>query len=151
MLKKVLIGLVVFFVVVMVIGSFTEEDGTQKSVEVNTEEVAKEAEVAKEEVIEVKASEIATAYQKNEIKADKQYKDKTLLVTAIIESIDSGIGDKAVLQLRGADFITVSANGADDTFTEKASELEKGQEIKLLCIGDGEMIGFPSLKDCVIQ
>ena len=103
------------------------------------------------ETVAVTARELFSAYESNEVAADKQFKGKMLEVTGTISSIDSGFGDGAIVQLStGNDFQSVSAQG-DDSFTDVAATLSKGQQVTMICKGDGEVIGSPMLGDCVVQ
>lgn len=101
-----------------------------------------------EPLIVVSAREIASDYDDNEVAADQKYKGKILEVSGIVASIDSSVGDQAIVQLVGKnEFQTVSTQGNND-FTQYATTLKKGQNIVLICKGDGEVIGFPQLKNC---
>ena len=98
--------------------------------------------------IVVSAREIASDYDDNEVAADQKYKGKILEVSGIVASIDSSVGDQAIVQLVGKnEFQTVSTQGNND-FTQYATTLKKGQNVVLICKGDGEVIGFPQLKNC---
>ncbi|MBE0446027.1 OB-fold protein [Psychrobacter sp. FME5] len=146
MIKKILIGIVVAFILLMIIGALLGDDTTDST---TNSEVSSSAEPA--ELIAVTARELFTAYDKNEVAADKQFKGKMLEVTATVSSIDSGFSDNAIVQLNtGNDFQSVSAEG-DETFTDIASTLNKGQEVTMICQGGGEIIGSPMLDNCVIQ
>lgn len=101
-----------------------------------------------EPLIVVSAREIASDYDDNEVAADQKYKGKILEVSGIVASIDSSVGDQAIVQLVGKnEFQTVSTQGNND-FTQYATTLKKGQNVVLICKGDGEVIGFPQLKNC---
>lgn len=148
MIKKILIGIVVAFILLLIIGAIFGDDTTDST---TNSEVSSSASAEPAELIAVTARELFTAYDKNEVAADKQFKGKMLEVTATVSSIDSGFSDDAVVQLNtGNDFQTVSAQG-DETFTDIASTLNKGQEVTMICQGAGEIIGSPMLDNCVIQ
>ena len=101
-----------------------------------------------EPLIVVSAREIASDYDDNEVAADQKYKGKILEVSGIVASIDSSVSDQAIVQLVGKnEFQTVSTQGNND-FTQYATTLKKGQNVVLICKGDGEVIGFPQLKNC---
>lgn len=146
MIKKILIGIVVAFIVLIIIGALmgedtTDTDNTNAAIENN----------APVETVAVTARELFSAYEGNEVAADKQFKGKMLEVTGTISSIDSGFDDDAIVQLStGNDFQSVSAQG-DDSFTDVAATLSKGQQVTMICKGDGEVIGSPMLGDCVVQ
>lgn len=139
-------GLVIIIALfVLVIAMSGGESSSSNSTSATTETKAEEV---PEEVIVVSSKELAKAYESNEVAADKQYKGKTLEVTGKISSIGSSIGDKAVVSLDGSNgFNNASATG-DDAFNEYAATLGKGQNITLICKGNGESLGSPSLSDC---
>lgn len=96
----------------------------------------------------VNAKDLVAAYENNEVAADQKYKGKTLEVSGKVAGIDSGIGDKAVVRLVGTnEFASAMADG-DDEFTKYAATLSKGQDITLICVGAGEVIGSPMLNQC---
>lgn len=138
-----LVIIIALFVLVIAMsgGESSSSNSTSATAETKAEEVP-------EEVIVVSSKELAKAYESNEVAADKQYKGKTLEVTGKISSIGSSIGDKAVVSLDGSNgFNNASATG-DDAFNEYAATLSKGQNITLICKGNGESLGSPSLSDC---
>ena len=154
MIKKILIGIVVAFIVLIIIGALMGEDtsttDTNNTVDTSAA-IENNAPVETVETVAVTARELFSAYESNEVAADKQFKGKMLEVTGTISSIDSGFGDGAIVQLStGNDFQSVSAQG-DDSFTDVAATLSKGQQVTMICKGDGEVIGSPMLGDCVVQ
>jgi len=147
LIKKILIGIVIAFIVLIIIGALMGEDTSTDTIDTSA---AIENNVPVETVA-VTARELFSAYESNEVAADKQFKGKMLEVTGTISSIDSGFGDGAIVQLStGNDFQSVSAQG-DDSFTDVAATLSKGQQVTMICKGDGEVIGSPMLGDCVVQ
>jgi len=101
--------------------------------------------------LETKASTMINTYKDNEVRADAIYKGKTLKVTGIVHSISSDVTDKAVVHLapQGDEyaFTSVDASG-DNKFHNQAINLRKGTMITIICIGDGEILGSPLLKNC---
>lgn len=151
MIKKILIGIVVTFIVLVIIGALMGED-TSTNDSSNTSDTSAAVENNPPvETVKVTAQELFSAYESNEVAADKQFKGKILEVTGTISSIDSGFGDGAIVQINTSnDFQSVSAQG-DDSFTDAAATLSKGQQVTMVCKGDGEVIGSPMLGDCVVQ
>ena len=151
MIKKILIGIVVAFIVLIIIGALMGEDTSNTDTNNTVDTSAAIENNAPVETVAVTARELFSAYESNEVAADKQFKGKMLEVTGTISSIDSGFGDGAIVQLStGNDFQSVSAQG-DDSFTDVAATLSKGQQVTMICKGDGEVIGSPMLGDCVVQ
>lgn len=101
--------------------------------------------------LETKASTMINTYEDNEVRADAIYKGKVLKVTGIVHSISSDLTDNAVVHLapKGDEyaFTSVYASG-DNKFHNQAINLRKGTMITIICIGDGEVLGSPLLKNC---
>lgn len=97
---------------------------------------------------EVTPEELVSAYAKNEVAADEKYKGKKLRVSGEVADIDSNVSDDPVVRIRGDSFITVSCEGIPK---KEASKLEKGDEVTVVCLGDGEILGFPRLKKCSLK
>lgn len=98
------------------------------------------------------ADELLRAYKDNQVSANAKYKDKRILISAKIDAIQAGIGDKPYLLLKAGDqyeFSLPQAHMADDQESKSAS-LKKGQNINLQCIGNSSIAGTPMLKDCSI-
>lgn len=145
--KWIVIVLVVLFIIGLIVGNDGAETTTAQTATSSGAEPVAETVVA----TPVTASELFAAYESNEVAADKQYKDQLLEVSGKVASIDSGLGDSANVSLATSNqFLSVTAKG-DDAFNDAAATLSKGQDIKVVCKGDGEVIGMPMLKDCVIQ
>ena len=103
--------------------------------------------------LSILATELINAYKENEVKADKMYKGKILEVNGIVDRIDSDIDDKAIVRLSDGDefsFYTVSCR-IDDDNQDRACELKKGQNVTIVGVADGEVIGKPYIKDCKIK
>ncbi|PNK60151.1 OB-fold protein [Psychrobacter sp. FDAARGOS_221] len=147
-MKKILKWVLIILVVLIVIAIFTGNDDTETS---TSSADTQSAEEVVEETIPVTANELFDAYQNNEVAADKQYKGKLLEVSGTVASIDSGISDQAIVQLATSnEFMSVAAEG-DDTFTDTAATLSKGENVTMVCNGAGEIAGFVQLDKCVMQ
>ena len=98
------------------------------------------------------ASNIQEIYDKNEVKGDLKFKGKQFYVTGAIASIDSSLNDQPAVHFAtdtGNQFQSPTAFFKDyENKLEQIADLSKGQEIKLLCTGNGEMVGSPMLSDC---
>ena len=103
--------------------------------------------------LNISASELINAYKENEVKADKMYKGKIVEVNGIVDAIDSGIDDKAVVRLSDGDefsFYNVHCY-IDDENQDKACELKKGENVTIIGKEDGEIAGQPCIKNCKIK
>ena len=98
------------------------------------------------------ASHIQEVYEKNEIKGDLLFKGKQFIVTGKIASIDSAINNEPAVHFltdSGNPFQAPSAIFKDyESKIEQIAELSKGEDIKLSCIGGGEVIGSPLFNNC---
>ena len=105
-----------------------------------------------EEVLNVTADELLAAYKENELAGDKQFKGKTLIVTGVLDSIQSGFGDTPYLMLKAGDEYEFNMPQAHFNASETDSlvALKKGESIQIQCVSDGEMMGSPMLKDCKV-
>lgn len=146
--KKLLWIVVGLFVLLMVIGAMSGGGETSA-----TGDATEEAEVAAPAAppVEVTAQALEAAYQANEMAAQQQYGEATLLVTGMINSIQLDFSDDPYLVLTGSNpYMGPQAHLADNSKAAAAS-LTKGQQVTLLCDGVGEVVGTPMLKDCQLQ
>ena len=103
--------------------------------------------------LNISATELINAYKENEIKADKMYKGKIVEINGIVDAIDSGIDDKAIVRLSNGDEFSFDNVQCciDDENQDKACELEKGENVIIIGRADGEIAGTPFIKDCKIK
>ena len=103
--------------------------------------------------LSISATELINAYKENEIKADKMYKGKIVEVNGIVDAIDSGIDDKAIVRLSDGDEFSFDNVQCciDDENQDKACELKKGENVMIIGKADGEIAGTPFIKDCKIK
>ena len=100
--------------------------------------------------IQISATELFQNYEANEVAADRNFKGQIIEISGTVQSIDSGMGDGANVQFNvgdeyGLNSVTASGNESFDNF---AASLSKGQTVTLRCVGGGEVIGQPFLRDC---
>ena len=103
--------------------------------------------------LNISATELINAYKENEVKADKMYKDKIVEVSGIVDGIDSGISDNAIVRLSDGDEFSFDDVFCyiDDENQDKACELKKGENVTIIGKADGEIAGQPCIKDCKIK
>ena len=103
--------------------------------------------------LNISATELINAYKENEVKADKIYKGKIVEVNGIVDGIDSGISDEAIIRLSDGDEFSIYTVSCyiDDENQDKACELNKGENVTIIGKADGEVIGQPVIKDCKIK
>lgn len=154
-MKKIFKWVAIIFVILIVIAVIFGKDETAQSnnnatTENNSQNVSNEA---AEPPVDVTADQLLNAYKNNEVSANQQFKGKTLLVSATIDSIQAGFNDEPYISLKAGgeiEFNQPQAHLADSELS-KAATLSKGQKVKLLCVGNSEIAGSPMLADCVIQ
>lgn len=119
--KFILISIIVLIALVVIIGMMSGGDNNNQPAN-NTVETA----TLDEPPIVVSAREIASDYDDNKVAADQKYKGKILEVSGIVASIDSSVGDQAIVQLAGKKEIPfITALGNND-FNQYATTLKKG-------------------------
>jgi putative nucleic acid binding protein len=90
-------------------------------------------------------------YDANEVAADNKYKGKVLAVSGTVASIDKDFMDNIVVHLLSPnEFMNTSAT-MQKSEAGQAAALSKGQHVKVVCEGNGRVVGSPVLKDCVLQ
>ena len=126
--------------------SVSVENGDSKQTSVSNENSNKKQ---MEPELNISATELINAYKENEIKADKMYKGKIVEVNGIVDAIDSGIDDKAIVRLSDGDEFSFDNVQCciDDENQDKACELKKGENVTIIGKADGEIAGTPFIKD----
>nr|WP_279214082.1 hypothetical protein [Achromobacter mucicolens] len=98
-------------------------------------------------VKQISSNDLAKAYRANEVAGDRDFKRKTLFVTGKVERIGSGIGD-APYFVMGPGINAPQAHIADEALNF-AANTKKGQLVRLVCLGNGSIMGTAMLKDCL--
>lgn len=144
--RNILVG-VIALVAILIVIAVSGGPSTSGS----TDQAAKKAEAAAPPPREVTAIELFRAYEANEAAAKKQYGDQRLLVTGTVAGVDLNLTDQPVVLLKTPnEFMSARADLADSA-KDHASDLKKGETVKLLCAGVQEMMGVPLLSDCEFQ
>ena len=128
------------------------EQPTNSNNTASTTATTTEAATPTETPITVTADELLKGYKENELAGDQKFKDKNLIVTGKIESIESGSADMPYIMLKAGgdmEFMKPQAHFNKED-TPVLAKLKKGQAIKLQCVGNGEVGGMPMLKDCKV-
>ena len=142
-------------VIIGALGSITGGNSNNKISDSKQTSVSNENSNKKqmEPELNISATELINAYKENEIKADKMYKGKIVEVNGIVDAIDSGIDDKAIVRLSDGDEFSFDNVQCciDDENQDKACELKKGENVTIIGKADGEIAGTPFIKDCKIK
>lgn len=102
-------------------------------------------------VISVSALQLFKDYKASKISADMAYKEKSLLVSGVVDSVNKNITEAPYLAiLGGGPSKTVRAQFPKNDLP-KLSVLKRGQKITVACTGDSMLAGSPVLKECAIS
>ncbi|HEY7370975.1 MAG TPA: hypothetical protein VIF57_02270 [Polyangia bacterium] len=100
---------------------------------------------------EVTAVELWAAYARNAAEADRQFKDKAIVVSGIVRSIDRDFEGSMVARLSTGDaFESVNARLATRNDPTVVGVI-KGRPVSLLCVGRGALLGAPQLGGCFVR
>ena len=92
--------------------------------------------------------EYEAAYDANEIAADNKFKDKKLLLSGSIASVEKDFTGQGYLTLRGSNpLLGVHAQLSEHSMAAAAS-MKKGQQISLVCDGAGRIATIAILDHC---
>ncbi len=95
--------------------------------------------------LKISAQQLASDYKANEARGDSLYKGKVIEIDGAIQSIDSDFSDDPVIVLYTGELLGCSLRGLPKSV---AAGLSKDQRVTFVCVGDGETIGAPKLRDC---
>ena len=99
----------------------------------------------------VGAADLWAAYVRDPVGADRQFRDRSLLVTGTVRSLDRDFDGRAMLRLSTGDpYESVNAKLATRSDAIVAG-LTKGKAVTLLCVGRGRLIGAPLLTGCFVR
>ena len=95
------------------------------------------------------AKELQKEYERNEVAADVKFRKKLLIVNGVVKSIDRSVGENYFISLKGGSnpFMQPKAAMADG-YIDYMAQLEKGNSINLICLGNGMLIGSAMLANC---
>lgn len=154
-LKKILQGIGVIFVILIVVAFVVEDSKTpeEKAAEKAQQAEAKQqqAKLEAEAIPAYTASDIAKAYDSNTVAADRKFKDKKFKVTGTIGDISTNILGEPYVTLRGGvnPFMEPQFE-LDESQVEAIAKLKKGNKISMICIGGGDIAKTPMSKSCVL-
>jgi hypothetical protein len=109
------------------------------------------ARLVKGQTPEVNANDLWAAYTRDRVATDRLYRDRSLVVSGTIRSVDRNFEGDMVVRLATPDPLeTVNATLA--TRTDPAlNGMAKGQAVSLLCVGRGGLMGAPLLGSCFVK
>jgi hypothetical protein len=100
---------------------------------------------------EVTASELWAAYARDPAQADRQFRDRSVVVSGVVRSIERDYEGSMVARLSTGDaFETVNAKLATRNDPTMVG-VTKGRPVSLLCVGRGALMGAPQLGGCFVR
>jgi hypothetical protein len=100
---------------------------------------------------QVTATALWAAYSLDALGADRSYRDRSLVVSGTVRSVDRNYeGDMVVRLGTGDAFDTVNATLAARNDPALAA-LTKGSAVSLICVGHGALMGAPLLGGCFVK
>jgi hypothetical protein len=100
---------------------------------------------------QVTATELWAAYARNAAEADHRYRDRSVVVSGIVRSVERDYEGSMVARLSTGDaFETVNAKLATRDDPTMVGVI-KGRSVSLLCVGRGSLLGAPQLGGCFVR
>ena len=102
-------------------------------------------------IVNTTSLEMSKLYQQNQVAGDQKYYKKKILLTGKITSINSGINNEPYLTLNSINQFMQTQIHFDNAEINKIARLHSGEQVVLLCEGDGALVGSPMLNKCVFS
>jgi hypothetical protein len=100
---------------------------------------------------ELTAAELWSAYTRDPVAADRQYRQHSLQITGTVRSVDRNFEGDMVVRLATPDPLD-SVNATLATRNDPVlATLVKGRPVSLLCVGRGTIMGAPLLGGCFVR
>lgn len=98
---------------------------------------------------QISINNLQKEYEINEVKADSEYKNKVLLISATVDNIRKDFMDNLVIDLRaGNSLIFKPIAEVNKDYQGWVSSLNSGNRIEMICKNSGITVGSLYLKDC---
>jgi hypothetical protein len=99
----------------------------------------------------IAAAELWMAYVRDQVAANRQFKDRLLLVSGTVRSVERDFEGRPMVRLTTGDaYDSVNAKMATRRDLTSAG-VRKGDAVTLLCVGRGSLIGSPQLTGCFLR
>ncbi len=99
--------------------------------------------------MQVTASQLAQAYDRNTVAADQQFKGKRFQVTGVVDSINTNFLGRPYLTLRdGVNQFMEPQFELDRSYESYAAKLQAGMRVSLVHTGSGDVAKTPMSKGC---
>ena len=100
---------------------------------------------------QVTATELWAAYARDADEANRDFRDKAIVVSGIVRSVERDLEGSMVARLSTGDaFETVNAKLATRNDPSLVGVI-KGRSVSLLCVGRGALMGAPQLGGCFVR
>ena len=100
---------------------------------------------------EVTATELRAAYARDVVQADRQFRDKSVIVSGLVQAVDRDFEGSMIARLSTGDaFETVNAKLATRDDPTMVGVI-KGRPVSLVCVGRGTLLGAPQLGGCFVR
>ena len=145
---KIITGILVLFLI-GIINSALKDDTTTPTNTTNNTPVAKQ----EIEALKISAIDLAKQYVDNEVKADKDYKDKLIEVNGKITEIGVSFGQTYIVLSSGVDFslTNIQCFFDDKAEIDKISDLNKGDTVTVQGTVDGKSLNVGVVKCKLIK
>lgn len=100
---------------------------------------------------EFSAQQIADAYKANTVAADNQFKGKWFIISGDITGINTDFMNDAYVTLKVDDKFDEPQVKFEESEKTKLASLNIGDQIKAVCIGDGDAVKTPMLTNCTLE
>ena len=100
---------------------------------------------------QITAADLWTAYMRDPAAADRRYRDRSVMVSGIVRSVDRDFDGHLMVRLSTGgvgDAVNAKLSTRDDPW---ALGVNRGKQISLLCVGRGSAIGSPLLGSCSVS
>lgn len=104
------------------------------------------------DVLPTTIEDMAADYDANTVAADAKYKGRRVTLTGTVGDISTDVANNAFLMLRGQSNASATARAVlQDSQRQAAAAIERGQTVRVLCTGDGDILKRPQLKSCTLS
>lgn len=131
LLKKIIIGSVLVFILLVFIGIFAEKSEHDSAQQASSSQ-SLEPKVQKQ-VLTYTVQQLNAMYEENEVKTDEDLKGKTIIITGVVQEISKDFTDGIEVSLVSENKYMPSQMFMEDSEKTAAINLRKGNEVKLHC------------------
>ena len=151
-MKHKILTAILVIVILGAIGSAGGKKTTTANTNNTTTAKTETKQEVKEEVIKVSAVDLAKAYEDNEVKADKSYKDKTAEIAGKVNDIGVVAGQTYVVLSAEKDFAitNVQCFFKEQAEIDKVSNLKKGDTVTIQGKIDGKSMNV-GVNNCTLK